>query len=449
VSALKKTPRQFNTIKGEKSSMQELSTPFDAVIVGGGLAGLTAASYLARGGRSVLLLEKSSQLGGRAITTERHGFLFNRGIHALYLTGPGEAILRELDVTYQGKRSERELYEVYSQGSFHRLPGDPVTLRTTSLLNDESRAELGQLLMRLAKLNPESLVGTSLQDWLDQSVVHPVVRQFVEAAARLATYTHAPQLLDAGITLELVGKRPDALRIDGGWQTLVDGLATTARQAGAQLETRARVVAIETGQDCHLIRLADGSTFQANAVVLALEPALAAQLVINEPQEILRSYAEQTIPLYAACLDIALQRLPNPERFTVLHLERPLFYANHSHNIRLAPEGGALLHLIKYLGPDEKSNADDDRAELEAWLDQLQPGWREEVVARQFLPHILISSDMLQARRKGLAGRPGPAVPSVNHLYVTGDWVGAVDHLANASLVSAAQAAHMILTQTK
>jgi len=276
-----------------------------------------------------------------------------------------------------------------------------------------------------------------------------VVRQFVEAGARLATYTHAPQLLDAGVALEFVGKRPDALRIDGGWQTLVDGLERTARQAGAQLVTKARVVAIETGTACHLIRLADGSSLQADAVVLALEPALAAQLVVNGPQETLRSYTEQTIPLYAACLDIALQRLPNSERFTVLHLERPLFYANHARNVRLAPEGGALLHLIKYLGPDEESNADANRDELAAWLDQLQPGWREEMVTQQFLPHILVSSDMLQARRKGLTGRPGPAVPSVNNLYVAGDWIGAVDHLANASLVSASQAAQMILAKTK
>src|SRR5258708_31774270 len=128
--------------------------------------------------------------------------------------------------------------------------------------------------MLLGSLNPSRLVGTSLQDWLDQSVVHPVVRQFVEAGARLATYTQAPQLLDAGVALEFVGKRPDALRIDGGWQTLVDGLERTARQAGAQLVTKARVVAIETGTARHLILLADGSSLQPDAVVLAPYPVL-------------------------------------------------------------------------------------------------------------------------------------------------------------------------------
>ena len=51
----------------------------DAVIVGGGLAGLTAATVLAKGGMSVTLYEKSNRLGGRATTKEINGFHFNWG----------------------------------------------------------------------------------------------------------------------------------------------------------------------------------------------------------------------------------------------------------------------------------------------------------------------------------------------------------------------------------
>jgi len=43
---------------------------WDAVVIGGGHNGLTAAAYLARAGQSVLLLERREQLGG-ACTLER------------------------------------------------------------------------------------------------------------------------------------------------------------------------------------------------------------------------------------------------------------------------------------------------------------------------------------------------------------------------------------------
>jgi hypothetical protein len=82
---------------------------------------------------------------------------------------------------------------------------------------------------------------------------------------------------------------------------------------------------------------------------------------------------------------------------------------------------------------------------MEEWLDHLQPGWRDVVVAQQYLPHMQVSSDMLQARRRGLAGRPEPALPDVRNLYIVGDWVGREDYLANASFASARQASQLIL----
>jgi phytoene dehydrogenase-like protein len=42
---------------------------YDAVVVGGGHNGLTAAAYLARAGRSVLVLERQPQVGGAAVST--------------------------------------------------------------------------------------------------------------------------------------------------------------------------------------------------------------------------------------------------------------------------------------------------------------------------------------------------------------------------------------------
>ena len=47
-----------------------MSTIYDAIIIGGGHNGLVTAAYLARAGRSVLVLERREIVGGCAVTEE-------------------------------------------------------------------------------------------------------------------------------------------------------------------------------------------------------------------------------------------------------------------------------------------------------------------------------------------------------------------------------------------
>ncbi len=71
---------------------------YDAIVVGGGMSGLTAAAYLARGGRSVLLLEKNDHCGGLVNSFVREGFLFEGGVRALLDAGIIGPMLRELGI---------------------------------------------------------------------------------------------------------------------------------------------------------------------------------------------------------------------------------------------------------------------------------------------------------------------------------------------------------------
>jgi len=70
----------------------------DAVIVGGGMAGLTAAAYLCRAGRSVVVLEKESKTGGLVNSFERGGFIFDGGIRAIENSGIVLPMLRQLGI---------------------------------------------------------------------------------------------------------------------------------------------------------------------------------------------------------------------------------------------------------------------------------------------------------------------------------------------------------------
>ena len=104
-----------------------------------------------------------------------------------------------------------------------------------------------------------------------------------------------------------------------------------------------------------------------------------------------------------------------------------------------------MIHVAKYLPTNAKDSAQSIEQELEGVLELMQPGWRELVIERRFLPRITVSHALVTAKQGGLTGRPMPAVPGLDGLYVAGDWVGHEGQLADASFASAKLAAAMIL----
>src|SRR4249919_300802 len=81
--------------------MAPVANRFDAVIIGGGHNGLTAAAYLARAGRTVLVLERRHVLGGAAVTEEVFpGFRFSEFSYVVSLLRP--EIIRELQLPKHG-----------------------------------------------------------------------------------------------------------------------------------------------------------------------------------------------------------------------------------------------------------------------------------------------------------------------------------------------------------
>lgn len=62
--------------------LRGIQDQYDVIVIGSGLAGMTAANYLARCGRSVLLLEQHYNYGGMATWFRRHGgHLFDISLH--------------------------------------------------------------------------------------------------------------------------------------------------------------------------------------------------------------------------------------------------------------------------------------------------------------------------------------------------------------------------------
>ncbi|HPF56247.1 MAG TPA: FAD-dependent oxidoreductase, partial [Clostridiales bacterium] len=75
-----------------------MNRTYDAIAVGGGLAGLTAAAYLCRGGHRTLLLEKNRKTGGLVNTFQYRGFAFDAGIRAFEDSGILFPMLKNLGI---------------------------------------------------------------------------------------------------------------------------------------------------------------------------------------------------------------------------------------------------------------------------------------------------------------------------------------------------------------
>jgi phytoene dehydrogenase-like protein len=67
----------------------------DFIVVGGGIAGLTAALTLAHKGKDVLLIEKNEHCGGLMNTFARDGFRFEGGARALVNAGLVKPLIKE------------------------------------------------------------------------------------------------------------------------------------------------------------------------------------------------------------------------------------------------------------------------------------------------------------------------------------------------------------------
>jgi phytoene dehydrogenase-like protein len=418
----------------------------ELVVVGGGIAGLTAACFLAREGAEVILFEKAPNVGGRAATRESGGFLFNRGIHALYTGGAASQALEELGVSY-GHGTPQETF-VLDEGNLRPFPTSPARFLRSDLLGAGDKMALVRFFVGMGRARPRDLAGTSLKEWLDAKIHRPRLRRLVNSLAYPLVYTSALDLVSAEV---FVDKFQRALRhpvhyVDGGWRVLVDGLREVAESAGACMVNDARVEAVEVeGGRARAVRLRDGSVVRASAVILATGPRDASMLVGGGEHPALRQLVDRLVPGRVACLDVALKRLPATDVPVVQDLGGPRFMTAQSLYSRVAPQGAALVYTFKQLDPRKPGDPHEDERDLEDLLDAVQPGWRGVLVDRQYLPRIVAVGALPTAESGGFAGRPGPTVPGLENLYLTGDWVGPEGFLIDASVASARSAARLAL----
>jgi len=289
-------------------------------VIGGGHNGLVAAAYLAKAGRSVLVLERRHVLGGAAVTEEVFpGFRFSVASYVVSLLRP--EIIRDLDLPKHG------LEILPLDGTFTPLDGDYLwrvndhartmrELRRWSRTDAEAYEEYGQLMVEMArfikpilsvvppdpgKLHPfewlplaglarrfsrlpeqqqavfVGLMTMSAAEFLDQWFETDPLKATMSASGIIGTFQGVRSPGTAYVLLHhYMGEIDGAFRAwgipRGGTGGVSEAIGSAARAAGAVIRTEAPVarISMRRGRASGVV-LESGEEIEAGAIMSSVD----------------------------------------------------------------------------------------------------------------------------------------------------------------------------------
>ncbi|MGW1494735.1 phytoene desaturase family protein [Streptomyces sp. NPDC002402] len=292
-------------------------TSYDVVIVGGGHNGLVAAAYLARAGRSVLVLERRGNTGGAAVSTRPFDGVDARLSRYSYLVSLlPDKIVRDLGLSFAVRKRTVSSYTPKGTGgllvggdgtrdSFARLTGGDreyeswqdfyaMTGRVAERVFPTLTEPLPTREALRARIDDETawriLFEEPIGVAIEKRFADDLVRGVVLTDALIGTFAdaHDTSLLQNRCFLYHVigGGTGDWDVPVGGMGALTDALADAARAAGAEIAVLHEVTGIETdGGRAEVAFRADGAegTVAAGHVLVNASPQALAALLGDEP----------------------------------------------------------------------------------------------------------------------------------------------------------------------
>ena len=125
---------------------------YDAIIVGGGISGLTAAAFLSQAGLNVLICEKENKCGGLVNSFERDGFIYDGGIRAMENSGVLFPMLKALGLQIEFVKNH---ISVGIEKRVIRIESDENVADYQSLLSElypESKQEIDAIIHEIKKI---------------------------------------------------------------------------------------------------------------------------------------------------------------------------------------------------------------------------------------------------------------------------------------------------------
>ena len=294
--------------------MKPNNTQYDAIIVGGGHNGLVAASYLAKAGKAVLLLEAHDELGGATTSAKPFPEYEARLSRYSYLVSLlPDQIVADLGINFKTLERSVAAYSPYHRegrddgllvstdwneataSSFHRLTGSDREGKAWREFYGEI-AELAkrfapsmlQPLKSAAELKSEmglpeawrNLMEIPIGEVIRDRFSDDLVRGVVLTDALIGTFVSADDLqANRCFLYHVIGNGTGQWRVpQGGMGALVKELYRIATLHGVEIKLSSKVAALESGPAGVRIETETGHAYTAKDLLFAAAPQHLARL---------------------------------------------------------------------------------------------------------------------------------------------------------------------------
>lgn len=151
----------------------------EVVILGAGLAGLSAGWMLAKQGYAVTLLEKTGEVGGLAVTKTRDGYKYDLGPHNIHT--PYDHFLELIRSRVHGIFEHSPTFKVYKGGNFVQYPIVGRRVLTTLPWYKIPGAAFGFVMAHLRSYLALTREDLSFEDWIVNRFGSAIYREYFKA----------------------------------------------------------------------------------------------------------------------------------------------------------------------------------------------------------------------------------------------------------------------------
>ncbi len=311
------------------------SNAYDVVIVGGGHNGLVAATYLARAGKSVRILEANSEIGGASQSVRTFPeYDANLSRYSYLIALLPDKIINDLGLSFECISREVSSYTPYgaNKGLYVSRVWDKATENSFKELDPSGKeggawqdfyAEVAQFAERIAPTLLEPLKTRSeLRQLIDLDPIwhylveepigkviterfsNDVVRGVVLTDALIGTFSSAFDL-QANICFlyHLIGNGTGEWKVPkGGMGALVNELVRVATESGVDISLNSKAVKVESTSAGVSVALENGEVVSADYLLSNAAPQVLAKLRgVSAPKSLDGSQMK---------INILLKRLP-------------------------------------------------------------------------------------------------------------------------------------------